>query len=95
MIYAILVIAAFYFYFQERNKKKVAYVLHIQERTEEAETLDFAVTLYQDETPGIWREKMEYAFKASEERRKFNNDRLLEAYKIRQEEAKELMAAKN
>lgn len=74
-------------YFQERHKRKVAYVMHIQERTEEAETLDFAVTLFEDEPMIKWQEKLERAYSIAEARRRFQNDRMMAEYRRVQEEA--------
>ena len=78
---------ALHLYFQERHKKRVAYVVHVQERTEEAETLDFAVTLFEDETLGKWSEKLERAYSIAEARRGYNNSRMIAEYKRVQDEA--------
>jgi hypothetical protein len=86
---AIAVCFALHLYFQERHKKKIAYVVHVQERTEEAETLDFAVSLFEDETLGKWAEKLERAYSIAEARRGYNNKRMLDEYNRVQAEAKE------
>ena len=86
--YAIVACFILHLYFQERHKRKVAYVMHIQERTEEAETLDFAVTLFEDESMGKWSEKLERAYSIAEARRSFNNQRMMAEYKKGQEDAK-------
>lgn len=68
-----------HFYLQERNKRKVATVLHIQGRTEEAETFDFAVTLFEDESVGKWEERIQLFCSIQERRRAFNNERMAKA----------------
>ncbi len=79
-------------YLAEKVKRKVAYTMHIQERTEEAETLDFAVHLFEDETPHEWSFKLERAYSIAEARRGFNNKRMQDAYleakKMAEEEKK-------
>lgn len=75
-------------YLAERVKKKVAYVMHISERTEEAETLDFAVNLFEDESMGKWAEKLERAYSIAEARRGFNNQRMMADHKRVMDEAK-------
>ncbi len=57
--------------------RKVAYTVHIQGRTEQDETMDFAVTLLQDETPEERQAKIDGAFEMREARLKFQNDRVL------------------
>lgn len=78
---------AVFMYFQERYKKKVAYSMHIQERTEEAETLDFGVVLYDDESFDQWALKLDRAYSIAEARRAFNNQRMIQANKQVMEEA--------
>lgn len=83
MIIAASIIFCFmvHLYFQERHKKKVSYMVHVTERTEEAETLDFALTLFDDESMGKWAEKLERAYSIAEARRGFNNQRMIELNK--------------
>lgn len=90
MSLALVILACFIVHtvLQERVKRKVSYTVHVQERTEEAETLDFAVHLFEDETAGKWQEKLNVAFDVAEGRRKFNNERILKM----QEDAKERWA---
>jgi hypothetical protein len=92
MVYAIVGCFFVWVFLQERNKKKVAYTVHVQERTEEAETLDFAVHLFDDETEGKWLEKLNKAFKLAEDRRGFNNQRMQLEYAKMQKEAAEAKA---
>lgn len=91
---AILICFGIHTYLQERHKKKVAYVVHVTERTEEAETLDFAVHLFDGETPGQWAFKLEQAYSIAEARRGFNNQRMIEANKRIYEEAQQARADK-
>lgn len=88
-IMAIAIVCCFLIHtvLQERVRRKVSYTVHVQERTEEAETIDFAVHLFEDETHGKWMEKLNKAFKMAEDRRAFNNHRMMEEYKKMQEEA--------
>lgn len=67
-------------YLAEKVKRKVAYIMHIQERTEEAETLDFAVHLFEDESMQDWSFKLERAYSIAEARRSFNNKRMQDEY---------------
>lgn len=64
-------------YLAEKIKRKVAYTVHIQERTEEAETLDFAVHLFDDESLQDWSFKLERAYSIAESRRSYQNERML------------------
>jgi len=64
-------------YLAEKIKRKVSYTVHIQERTEEAETLDFAVHLFDDESMQDWAFKLERAYSIAEARRGYQNDRML------------------
>jgi hypothetical protein len=75
-------------------KRKPSYVVHVQERTEEAETLDFGVTLFEDESLGKWAEKLERAYSIAEARRAFNNQRMQQEYAELQKKAKEEAASK-
>lgn len=86
---AIVVCFLTHLYFQERTKRKVAYVMHIQERTEEAETLDFAVSLFEDETVQDWGFKLERAYSIAEARRGYNNKRMMEEYQRQKKQAEE------
>lgn len=76
-----------HFYFQERHKRRIAYIVHINERTEEAESLDFAVTLFDDEPVSSWELKLNKAFDLCEKRRSYNNARMLAEYKKIEDEA--------
>jgi len=67
-----------YIYFTQKDKRKLAFVANITEQTEEAETINFAVHLFDDETEDKWLEKMGKAFKMAEDRRSFNNKRMME-----------------
>ena len=69
-----------YIYFTQKDKRKLGFTVHVTERTEEAETLDFATHLYEDESFEKWREKLNVAYKFAEDRRKFNNDRMMALY---------------
>ena len=80
MVYALIACFTIWAWLQERNKRKIAYVMHIQERTEEAETLDFAVNLFADESESEWKTKMNKAFLLAETRRSFNNERMMQEY---------------
>lgn len=84
-------IAIVYFIDQWKRRKNVAHVVHIQERTEEAEVLDFTVTLFEGETQGQWLEKMNRAYEIAEGRRSFNYDRMM---KLSQEAKENAMAEK-
>lgn len=88
--FTLAAIAATYFYLQERTKKKVAYIVHVQGQTEQAETLDFAVHLFEDESDDKWQEKLYKAFEIQEKRRAFNNDRLMRDNQKRFEEIEAL-----
>jgi len=67
-------------FFANKDKRKLAFTVHVQERTEEAENLDFGVQFFADETEDKWREKLEVAFRMAEERRSFNNKRMMEMF---------------
>lgn len=74
---AVLGFAHFAFKFREaRERKKVYAVLHIQAKTEEAENMDFALNLLEDDTPGTRQQKIDAIFEITERRRKYNNDRM-------------------
>jgi len=75
-----------------KDRRKVDSVVHIQERTEEAETLDFSVTLFQDETPEAQRLKMEKYFLIAEDRRARNNNIAQALFQEMQEKVKKLKA---
>lgn len=53
--------------------KKVAYSVHVQGQTAEAETIDFCVNLYSDESEEKWTEHLGTALKLQEQRRIQNN----------------------
>lgn len=80
-------------YLTEKVKRKVAYVVHVQERTEEAETLDFAVHLFDDESPQDWAFKLERAYSIAEARRKYQNERMLKLYEEAKKKAEEEKAS--
>lgn len=86
----IALVYAFSKYKEQNEKRKVHSVVHVQARTEEAETLDFAITLFADESPGSRQDKINEAFELCEVRRKFNNDRLQQMFKEQQELAEAL-----
>jgi hypothetical protein len=69
-----------YIYFTQKDKRKLGFTVHVTERTEEAETLDFATHLYEDETQDKWQEKLNIAFKMAEDRRSYNNKRMMDLY---------------
>lgn len=46
-------------------------------RTEEGETVQLTVTLFDDETPGVWDQKLNTAYELREKRLKFQNERML------------------
>ncbi len=50
--------------------------VHIQAKTEDAEHVDFGVTLYEDESEEEVADKLEKFFLLAEGRRKYNNDRM-------------------
>lgn len=85
---AVALVACFviYIYFTQRDKRKLAFVANITEQTEEAETINFAVHLFDDETEDKWLEKMGKAFKMAEDRRSFNNQRMMEMIEKAQKE---------
>lgn len=84
-------IAAVHFYLQEKNKRRLAYTAHIQGQTEQAESMTFAVTLFEDETEAEWQKKLDKALYLTEKRRSFQNERLLNIQRLEQER---LMKAK-
>ncbi len=86
----LVAIAVTHFYLQQKDKRRHAFTVHIQGRTEEAETLDFAVTLFEDETQGQWEAKMEKAFHLSEKRRSFNNQRILDIMEAEKQKLKDI-----
>lgn len=90
----VALIATAHFYFQERNKRKVAFTVHVQGRTEEAETLDFGITLFSDEDENSWLEKMNQALTMTEKRRAYNNDRMMKLMKDAEEKRKEAQRTK-
>lgn len=55
-------------------------VVHVQQRTEEAETLDFAITLFLDESPEQRETRILEVCEIAERRRKYNNDRMQEHF---------------
>lgn len=65
-------------YLVQKDKRKLAFVANITEQTEEAESINFAVHLFDDESEEKWLEKMGKAFKMAEDRRGFNNKRMME-----------------
>ncbi len=75
-----------------KDRRKVDSIVHIQERTEEAETLDFSVTLFQDETPEAQRLKLEKYFLIAEERRNRNNNIAQALFQEMQDKVKKLKA---
>lgn len=103
MLEAVVALGLFaHFFFQEKHRKsqeakqkKLAYAIHIQERTEEAETLDFAVNLFDDETMEEWAFKLERAYSIAEARRAYNNKRVTEEYNRMLKEAEEAKLNKN
>ncbi len=104
LILAILAIAFCYFFLQERTRKdliarqnlipKVAYQVHIQERTEEAETLDFAVNLYEGEPSIKWKERLEIAYSIAQARRQQMNDLMIQQMAELKKQAAEEAEAK-
>lgn len=58
--------------------REVAFLVHVQGRTESNEHMDFAVSLYADESVGAWKEKLGQAFELREWRLKFQNERMLD-----------------
>lgn len=75
-----------YTYLAQRDKRKLAFVANITEQTEEAESINFAVHLFDDEPEEKWLEKMGKAFKMAEDRRGFNNKRMMEMIEQAQKE---------
>lgn len=57
-------------------------------KTEDSETVQFTATLFEDETPGQWDEKMTKLYELREKRLKFQNERMMAL----QEEAKKAHA---
>lgn len=47
-------------------------------RTEDSETLQITVSLFQDETQAVWDDKLKKVFEMRESRLKFQNERMLE-----------------
>jgi hypothetical protein len=89
---SLLVIAACYFFLLEKARasaKRVAYTMHINERTEEAETLDFSVNLFEDETMGKWHEKIHRAFSIAEARRAENFQRMQQEYLLAKQKSED------
>jgi hypothetical protein len=72
-----------------RSIKKVAYLVHIQGRTEADEHMDFAVSLFEDESEGVWDEKLSRAFELREKRLAFQNKRVIDLMKPSEEPKKE------
>lgn len=69
-----------------KKGKEPEYLVHIQGRTEQDEHMDFAVSLFKGESFNEWKRRMDLAARLIEDRRKFNNDRVLEIMKKAQEE---------
>jgi uncharacterized membrane protein len=88
LAYVILGCFLLHLYVTERVKRKVAYTINISERTEEAETINFAVHLFDDEPFLKWQEKLERAYSIAEARRAYNNKRMMDEYQRVQAEAK-------
>lgn len=86
---AVALVACFiiYTYLTQKDKRKLAFVANITEQTEEAESINFAVHLFDDESEDRWLEKMGKAFKMAEDRRSFNNKRMMEMIEKAQKEA--------
>jgi len=79
----------------QRGRRIIDAHLHIQGSTEQAETFDFAITLFKDESEGTRQEKIAKYCEVIEARRKFNNDRQTAEYQARMElvESKKLELA--
>ncbi len=88
----LLVIALLHFWLGNKDKRRLSYTLHIQGRTEESETMDFGVQLFEDETLLQWREKIYRAFSIQEERRAYQNQRMQELYAKAKAEAEKAKA---
>lgn len=90
---AILVIGLIHLLIKKREAKErgnVHSVLHIQAKTEEAETMDFAINLLKSESNEDHSKKIDQIFAITELRRRFNNDRLNEIMKAHEEHLKSL-----
>lgn len=87
-IFMVLVFWALHLYLTHKDKRKVDAIVHIQERTEEAETLDFAVTLFQDESRQDQLMKLDRFFTIAENRRQRNNEIVQAKFREMQENLK-------
>ena len=86
LAFVIAVLGALHFLVGPKRYRKADATVHIQAKTEDAETVDFAVVLFADETVEQQEAKMRKYFDMTESRRKFNNDRLQEIYCQAQQE---------
>lgn len=75
-------------FIEQSQKKKVAYTVHIQGRTEQDEHMDFAVVLFEDDKAN-WARKLQGAFELREERLKFQNERVLKIVQEAEQQKKE------
>jgi neutral trehalase len=68
------------------DRRRVHSILHVQCKTEDAETMDFAITLFQDESAESKQIRIQEVFEVCEARRKFNNDRMQQFFKEQQDQ---------
>lgn len=81
-----------YLYLNFKDRRAVDATVHIQERTEEAETLDFAIMFFRDETELQRKQKLLRYTEVAEWRRGENNRRLMEETLKRQQEIEKIKA---
>ena len=78
MIWVFVACFLVYMYFGQKDKRKLSFTVNVSEQTEEAEHMTFGVHLFEDESEEMWVEKLNKAFKIAEDRRGFNNKRMLD-----------------
>lgn len=73
-----------------KSNRKIFAVCQIANQTEEAESVNFSLNLYEGESDGAIREKLQRLFLVAEERRKFNNDRMNQKFEQLQKASEQL-----
>lgn len=88
---SIIVAALVYAFVHTKDKRKLKAICSLHSQTEEAESLNFQVNLYEDDNDEAVAKKINSLFEIAEARRSFNNERLREHMKKAQEEARQTL----
>jgi hypothetical protein len=79
-----------FLYLNFKDRKRIDATVHINEQTEEAERLDFAIALFSGESAEEWERKMEKFYSLAERRRAHNNKRLMDEHQKRLAEIEQI-----